>query len=242
MSRPSLAQGRPSAIRTAGPSLPAILGGGCALVVVLGGIATLIVYLVTGETWSALSPPLKAEVHDLRAFRNSAGNLILIGELQNMSSASIGAPLAKMTLYDARKESLGIASCAPPIEALGPRDKVPCAFSFGPVVTYVTMALSARARPVPDGIEPASLSVTGTRLRQVGGVAVLDGVARNAGAFVARRVVLAISLYGADGKIVGQAHIGARDLAPGESAPFNASIAETAAAPQTFAVRAFGYR
>lgn len=240
--RPSLAHGRPSEVRTGGSSIATILGGGCALVVVLGGIVVLIVHLITGEGILALDPPLKAEVHDLRAFRGRAGNLILIGELQNMSSAPIGAPVARMTLYDARKAALGIASCAPPLQVLGSREKVPCAFSFGAVTTYAAMDLSAPARPAPAGSQPASLVVTGTTLRQVGALAVLDGMVRNAGAFVARRVVLLVSLYGADGKIVGQAHVEARDLAPGESAPFNASIAEMAAAPQTFAVRAFGYR
>jgi hypothetical protein len=240
--RPSLAHGRPSEIRTGGPSIATILGGGCALVVVLGGIVVLIVHLITGEGLLAADPPLKVEVHDLRAYRGHAGNLTLIGELQNMSSAPIEAPVARATLYDARRAALGIASCAPPIQVLGPREKVPCAFSFGAVATYAAMDLSAPARPAPAGSQPASLAVTGTRLRQVGALAVLDGIVRNTGSFAARRVVLLVSLYGADNKIVGQAYVDARDLAPGESAPFNASVAEMAAAPQTFAVRAFGYR
>src|SRR4051812_25325867 len=56
VSRPSLAQGRPSQVRTAGSSGLVIAVGGCALLVVLGGIAALAIFLIAPRTFAFLDP------------------------------------------------------------------------------------------------------------------------------------------------------------------------------------------
>src|SRR5512132_431016 len=55
-SRPSLAQGRPSQVRTAGSNGLVIAFGGCALLLILGGIATLTIYLIAPATFDFSSP------------------------------------------------------------------------------------------------------------------------------------------------------------------------------------------
>lgn len=60
VSRPSLAQGRPSQVRTAGGNGLVIAFGGCALVLLLAGIAAVAIYLISPATldfWSPAPPP-----------------------------------------------------------------------------------------------------------------------------------------------------------------------------------------
>jgi hypothetical protein len=56
MTRPSLAQGRPSAVRTAGAGPLTLVAGGCALLLVLGGIAAVVLWIATGGTFDP-DPP-----------------------------------------------------------------------------------------------------------------------------------------------------------------------------------------
>lgn len=55
-SRPSLAQGRPSQVRTAGSNGLVIAFGGCALLLILGGIAALAIYLIAPATFDFFGP------------------------------------------------------------------------------------------------------------------------------------------------------------------------------------------
>ncbi len=61
VSRPSLAQGRPSQVRTAGSNGLVIAFGGCALFVLLGAIAAVAVYLIAPASFDvfSLTPPPK---------------------------------------------------------------------------------------------------------------------------------------------------------------------------------------
>src|SRR3954469_24088904 len=55
-SRPSLAQGRPSQVRTAGSNGLVIAFGGCALLLILGGIAALAIFLIPPAPFRGLPP------------------------------------------------------------------------------------------------------------------------------------------------------------------------------------------
>ncbi|MFO0761582.1 MAG: hypothetical protein U0359_34385 [Byssovorax sp.] len=74
--RPSLAQGKPSSVRTAGSSFVAIAGGAIALLLVLGGIAALVAYLVDPRLLdlSTGKPPAKAAISAKGAARPSASS------------------------------------------------------------------------------------------------------------------------------------------------------------------------
>ena len=76
VSRPSLAQGRPSQVRTAGSNGLTIAFGGCALLLLLGGIVAVAIYLVSPSTldfWGpdppkrGAPPPRRAPVPDAGA-------------------------------------------------------------------------------------------------------------------------------------------------------------------------------
>ncbi len=56
VSRPSLAQGRPSQVRTAGSNGLVIAFGGCALLLLLGGIAAVAIFLIAPSTFDYFSP------------------------------------------------------------------------------------------------------------------------------------------------------------------------------------------
>lgn len=56
VSRPSLATGRPSQVRTAGSNGLVIAGGGCALVLLLAAIAAVAIYLIAPATFDFFDP------------------------------------------------------------------------------------------------------------------------------------------------------------------------------------------
>jgi hypothetical protein len=56
LSRPSLATGRPSQVRTAGSNGLVIAFGGCALLLLLGGIAAVAIYLISPSMLDVFSP------------------------------------------------------------------------------------------------------------------------------------------------------------------------------------------
>lgn len=56
VSRPSLAQGRPSQVRTAGSNGLVIAFGGCALLILVGGIVAVAIYLIAPAAFDVFSP------------------------------------------------------------------------------------------------------------------------------------------------------------------------------------------
>src|SRR3954465_3017758 len=75
VSRPSLAQGRPSQVRTAGSNGLVIAFGGCALLLLLGGIAAVAIYLIAPATFELFGPdpPKRTAPPPRRALPADAG-------------------------------------------------------------------------------------------------------------------------------------------------------------------------
>ena len=75
VTRPSLAQGRPSQVRTAGSNGLVIAFGGCALLLLLGAIVAVAIYLISPGTldfWSR-DPPRRGAPPPRRAVLPDAG-------------------------------------------------------------------------------------------------------------------------------------------------------------------------
>ena len=77
VSRPSLAQGRPSQVRTAGSNGLVIAFGGCALLILVGGIVAVAIYLIAPAAFEVFGadpprrvappPPRRAPLPDAGA-------------------------------------------------------------------------------------------------------------------------------------------------------------------------------
>ncbi|XXT24344.1 FxLYD domain-containing protein [Sorangium sp. So ce429] len=189
---------------------------------------------------------LRAEIRDLRAFPSRAGKLHhFVGEIHNVGAIPIGAPSARVTLYDARDVALESGDCATQVRFLPPGEKVPCLFTTQrPAALAAFRAEVATAAPSFRG-KLAKLSIADTKFTPTRGQSPyqVSGRITNESTFTARSVLAIVSLYGADGKIVGvsQIPVGAGDLAPLASGSFAATIVDVADAPATWQVLAVGY-
>ncbi|WP_437291664.1 DUF3426 domain-containing protein [Sorangium sp. So ce406] len=189
---------------------------------------------------------LRAEIRDLRSFPSRAGKLHhFVGEIHNTGTAPIGAPSAKVTLYDARGAALGSGDCATQVRFLPPGEKVPCALTTPrPAALATFKAEVAPAAPSFRG-KLAKLGIADTKFTPTRGQSPyqVSGRITNESSFTARSVLAIVSLYGADGKVVSvsQIPVGDGDLAPSASGTFTASVVDVADAPATWQVLAVGY-
>lgn len=252
-----------------GPNIGLIIGLGCLGIFVIGGIVTvLLIYagyrkaaaiaatLPTTTTKSisggGYAPPtaplgsLKAELKDLRDFKGDFGKARhFVGELYNTGDEALGFPTAKVTLYDAANTAIDSGTCASVVRVLAPGQKIPCFFStyktdsYSTYKTEITPMKSFYKGDLPE------FGISDTKFVQKRGYSPyqLDGKITNKSSFKAKSVWALVSLYGADGKIVGaeQALVAGTDLEAGTSGLFSAKIYNVAAAPQTWNVIAVGY-
>jgi hypothetical protein len=254
-------EGRPSAVRTARPKLGLILGGGCAVLLILGGIAVAVFMIAarareatTTSTAPAPPPPTVAPVSrarvdasDLREVKDGAGRTRFAGELKSTGTEPVGVLAVTLTVFDAARAPLESGACVVPALLLAPGEKLPCnIFLQVPRSRWKTFQVSVDSRPPPAPTEPVSITVLTqewTTRSAAAGPNVFEGKLRNATAVNAREVRAIVSLYGADGRLVGG---GFCDV-PGGVLPAGAtgafrSMVQTFAPPRTFTLRAVGYR
>jgi hypothetical protein len=202
----------------------------------------------TGGTVPPSTPTgqLRAELRDLRDFKGDFGKARhFVGELHNTGDETLGYPNAKITLYDASKTAIDSGTCASLVRVLPPGQKVPCFFSTFKSEAYTTY--KTEITPVKSYFKGdlPELALSDVKFIPKKGYSPhqLEGKITNKSAFKAKSVWALVSLYGADGKIVGadQAQIAGGDLEGGTSGLFSAKIYNVAASPQTYNVFAIGY-
>ncbi|KYF54048.1 hypothetical protein BE08_12350 [Sorangium cellulosum] len=189
---------------------------------------------------------LRAEIRDLRGFPARAGKLHhFVGEIHNTGTVPVGAPRAKVTLYDARGAALASGDCATQVRFLPPGEKVPCALTTPRPAALATFKAEIAAAPASFRGKLARLAIADTKFTPTRGQSpyLVSGKITNESSFTARSVLAIVSLHGADGKVVGvsQIPVGDGDLAPSASGTFAASVVDVADAPATWQVLAVGY-
>ncbi len=262
----------PSPPQKKGPNVGLIVGLGCLGLVVLGGLgiggiafmsyrrAATAAAAITRP--STITPPprsgtpsgglgagsgsLKAELRDLREFKGDFGKgRYFVGEIHNTGDTALGFPSAKITLLDASNTAVDSGTCASVIQSLPPGQKVPCTFSTFKAVTYATTKVDINPMRSYTTKALADLKVEGIKFTPKKGYSPhqLEGKITNRSSFKAKSVWALVSLYGADGKIVGaeQTLVAGSDLDGGQSGLFSAKVYNAAAAPQTYNVIAIGY-
>jgi hypothetical protein len=188
---------------------------------------------------------LSAELRDVREFKSDFDGLLhFIGEIHNVGDAPLGFPSVKITFYDASKTAVSSTTCGSLVRTLLPGQKVPCSFMAPQGHAYVSYATTITPMAAPVTRELPTLNVTGVKFTPRKGFTPhqLEGKVTNASAFTAKQVWVVVSLYGADGKIVGadQALVAGADLPAAASALFSAKIFSVAAKPETYSILATG--
>jgi hypothetical protein len=189
---------------------------------------------------------LKAELRDLRDFKGDFGKSHhFVGELYNTGDDPIGFPSAKVTLLDASNTAVDSGICASSVRLFRPGEKVPCTFSTFKADTYATSKVEINPMRSYYTGQLADLKVGDIKFTPKAGYSPhqIDGKITNGSPFRAKSVWALVSLYGADGKIVGaeQTMVAGSDLDAGQAGLFSAKIYNVAAPPQTYEVKAIGY-
>ncbi len=259
----------PSPPQKNGPNVGLIVGLGCLGIAVLGGLGigalALVSYRRAATAIALATPPappprsgsadptpveatgtLKAELRDLRDFKGTFGKArYFVGEIHNTGDAPIGYPSAKVTLLDASGTAVDSGTCASVVHALPSGEKVPCTFLTLKADSFATTKIEITPMRAYSKKEEANLKVEGIKFTPKKGYSPhqLDGKITNLSAFKAKSVWALVSMYGADGKIVGaeQSLVAGSDLDASSSALFSSKIYNVAATPVTYQVKAIGY-
>jgi hypothetical protein len=259
--------------KKSGPNVGLIVGLGCLGLFLLGSVGTFIGVVALRRTTAMVAPPppipttpakplggsggtvpptvptgqLRAELRDLRDFKGDFGKARhFVGELHNTGEEPLASPHAKVTLYDASNTAIDSSSCSSRVRVLPPGQKVPCFFLTFKADTYTTYKTEITPVKADYKADIPEFAVSDVKFTQKKGYSPyqLDGKITNKSSFKAKSVWALVSLYGADGKIVGadQAQVAGNDLEGGMSALFSAKIYNVAQSPQTYNVVAVGYR
>jgi hypothetical protein len=243
------------------PRLGLLLGGGCVAIFGIAALTSLIGVLSLRPAAAPLTAPIVAApvpgavapgdpdgaIVDLRMFDGDARGTyhVFVAEISSTGDAPLGTPSAIITAHDAAGAPLDQCVCASVLRALAPGEKVPCSCSIyraGPLLKTdaEVVAAPAAARGRAPVLEVADVRFT---LAERSLPHQLEGRITNKSAFGAASVWAIVSLYGADGKIVGmsEARVAGTGIDAGQSATFTAKIEHVFARPESYAVRAVGY-
>jgi hypothetical protein len=230
-----------------GSSVGVILGAGCALLMVLVAVVAVGLYVVLRPgAGSSAAPPPRPErgtgsvtAKDLRDFTSSRGQVLFVAELVNGGTTPV-TPSARVRLFDARRTEVASLPCNVPVRQLGPSEKAPCTFSYsGARSSFTSSEVVVDSSPASG--RQALLTVTGAALSRAGIGHQVAGTVTNPASVAMRSGNVLVTLYGADGRIVGAGSFDlSRGLAAGAKAPFIVSVVDVASPPKTFATRAVG--
>lgn len=245
----------------ASPRLGLYLGGGCATLFALVAVISLVAVLSRPAAPGAVASPVapfpatpvapvgtaEGELVDLRMFDGDArgGYHVFVAEIASTGDLPLATPSAIVSAYDAAGTLLDRCVCASVLRALLPGEKAPCTCVIrraGPLARHDAEVVDAPAVPPARAPVLEVVDVTFT-LADKSHPHQLSGRIENKSAFGAASVWAIVSLYGADGKIVGmsEASVPGAGLAAGKSATFTAKIAGVFARPESYTVKAVGY-
>ncbi|EYF02483.1 Hypothetical protein CAP_7105 [Chondromyces apiculatus DSM 436] len=242
-----------------------IVGLGCGGIVLIGIIVSVVLFfkaksaaeeILNSPEMKSLGDPgigapsdgsLKAELRDLRSFKGSlGGSRYFVGEIHNTGTANIGFPMAKVTLYDASNTAVESGTCMSVVRALSPGEKVPCTFMVTGNKTWKSEKVEITPQRAFLTGEVAKLDITDVKFtpkKQAYSAHDISGKVTNQSSFLAKNVMVIVSLYDKAGKIVGatQAPVAGNNLATATSARFEAKIFDVAETPDRWQVIAVGY-
>lgn len=177
-----------------------------------------------------------AELKDFRIFPDKpVKGHQFVGEMVVTKGSAVRDPMFRVLVKDKDGKQIDTGSCAyRGVVKAG--DKAPCYGAFWKVATWAKYDLVYVPGDSALPAEPSPLTVSDAKLV---GTNEVDGKITNTGKSAVKKVNAYVSLYGADGKIVGgeSAATSPEDLEPGASGTFTVKIDDVAAPPKSFAVK-----
>ncbi len=180
-----------------------------------------------------------AQVSPFTFAYNSVGALYFFGEITNTGDLPLGHPKVSVVLHDAAGQALGNESGYATQDLVAPGQRVPVKVLFRQPPEWATFKVLFKPEAaryngflVYSDLSPSLMNFA--RDPSLGYS--LSGMVKNTGERKTRFAQVVVTLYGADGQVVGVDGTFARpnELAPGESAPFKVSFYLTAAEPTSY--------
>jgi Protein of unknown function (DUF3426) len=182
---------------------------------------------------------LDAQVSPFTFAYNSIGALYFFGEITNTGEVPLGHPQVSVVLYDAAGQALGNEPGYATQDFLAPGQRAPVKVLFRQPPEWTTFKVlfkpeAARYNGFLVYTDLSPSEMTFARDPSLGYS--LSGMVKNTGERQVRFVQVLVTLYDAEGKVVGVDGTFARpnELAPGESAPFKVSFYLTSAEPTSY--------
>jgi len=187
---------------------------------------------------------LDAQVSPFTFAYNSVGALYFFGEITNTGDVPLGHPTVSVVLYDAAGQALGKEPGYVTQDFVVPGQRVPIKVLFRqpPEWTRFEVLFKPEAARYAGFLVYTDLSPSLMNFARDPSLGYsLSGMVKNTGERKARFAQVVVTLYGADGQVVGVDGTFARpnELAPGESAPFKVSFYLTAAEPTSYRAQFF---
>ena len=182
---------------------------------------------------------LDAQVSSFSFAYNSIGALYFFGEITNTGDLPLDHPTVSVVLYDEAGQALGNEPgyAAQGFVAPGQRVPVKVLFIRPPKWSRFEVLFKPQAARYAGLLTYTDLSPSAMNFAREPSLGYsLSGMIRNSGTRQVRFVQAVVTLYDADGQVVGVEGTFARpsDLAPNESAPFKVSFYLTAAEPVSY--------
>jgi hypothetical protein len=182
---------------------------------------------------------LDAQVSPFTFAYNSIGALYFFGEITNTGDLPLGHPKVSVVLYDASGHALGNEPGYATQDFVAPGQRAPVKVLFlqPPEWSRFEVLFKPEAARYAGFLTYTDLLPSSMNfVRDLSLGYALNGMVKNIGERQARFVQVVVTLYDADGQVVGVDGTFARpsDLAPGESAPFKVSFYLTAAEPASY--------
>src|SRR5262249_10141336 len=149
-------------------------------------------------------------------FRGYGKSHYFVGEIHNTGTAPLGYPSAKVTFYDEAHTALETSTCGTLVRVLPPGEKVACTFMLLKIESWATYKAEVTLTKSLFRGQIAQFGITDTKFTPKQGFSPdeVSGKITNQSAFTAKSVWALVSLYDAQGKIVGadQTLVAGKDL------------------------------
>ena len=183
---------------------------------------------------SATPTPMPLQIVNLTFHRTPVGSLWCLGEVENERQEDLEFVQIEVALYNADGERVGQASSFTTTDIVLARSRAPFALLItnSPSTTYASYEVVVlSAEPVTYwGRRYRALKVEQLEGEMIGDAFLVQGIVNNHGQADAEDVLVTLTAYGGDGRVVGVRQVDIGPLASGAEQPFSLSMAPAAAA------------
>lgn len=190
--------------------------------------------------------PVSVEVSNIASYETPVGSLWFLGEVENTSERGVEGVQVVVSLYDEVGQTLATESAFTELSLIPAGGKAPFAILFtDPPLNFKEYTVVAQGGVVAhEGIEYRDLEVIDHSTEAEGYLYTITGEVRNIGQFDAESVVVVVTAYDAEGRVVAirDVYTELEIIPSGGSSPFAARLYPAAGTVVTYSVQAQGKR